>query len=74
MSDRMNCPKDDYCIPQETCIKNVRLATAYVPFQKLCTLYSPLEGLVMGTIFPELYSPFGKMKKCKSCREEEDEE
>jgi hypothetical protein len=73
MSDRMNCPKEDYCIPQETFIKNVRLATAYVPFQKFCTLYSPMEGLAMGTIFPELYSPYGKMKKNKVCREEGDE-
>ena len=73
MPDRTNCPKDDYCIPQETSIKNVRLATAYVPFQKLCSLYSPIEGLIKGTVFPELNSPYGKMKKCKTFREEGDE-
>lgn len=42
------------CIPQETVIYNVRLARAYVPFQKFCTTYVPLESLKRGTIFPEL--------------------
>jgi len=52
------------CIPQETEIKGVRLATAYVPFQKLCTIFSPIEALKRGTAFPELYSPYeGKDKK-----------
>ncbi|WP_291632541.1 spore coat associated protein CotJA [Clostridium sp.] len=52
------------CIPQETEIKNVRLAAAYVPYQKLCTLFSPLEALKKGTVFPELYSPYdGEDKK-----------
>jgi hypothetical protein len=54
------------CIPQETTIKNVRLAAAYVPYQKLCTLLSPFEALSIGTAFPELYSPYhGKNKKAK---------
>lgn len=47
------------CVPQETVIRNVRLAAAYVPYQKFCTCYSPLEGLMNGTIFPELVSPYG---------------
>lgn len=52
------------CIPQETVIKNVRLAAAYVPYQKLCTLFSPLEALKRGTAFPELFSPYdGENKK-----------
>lgn len=52
------------CIPQETIIKNIRLAAAYVPYQKLCTLFSPLEALKRGTAFPELYSPYdGEDKK-----------
>jgi len=52
------------CIPQETEIKGVRLATAYVPFQKYCTIFSPIEALKRGTAFPELYSPYeGKDKK-----------
>ncbi len=42
------------CIPQETVIYNVRLARAYVPFQKFCTTYVPLESLKKGTVFPEL--------------------
>ena len=52
------------CVPQETAIYNVRLAMAYVPFQKMCTLLNPLEALSKGTVFPELYSPYdGKGKK-----------
>ena len=51
------CPN---CIPQETVIQNVQLATAYVPFQKFCTVMSPLESLFKGTAFPELFSPYSK--------------
>ncbi len=55
------------CIPQETVIKNVRLAAAYVPYQQMCTLLSPLDALRHGTAFPELYSPYDrKYKKGKS--------
>ena len=51
------------CTPQETDIKNVRLAMAYIPFQILCELFKPLEALNRGTAFPELYSPYkGKDK------------
>lgn len=60
----MDCKKPDKCIPQETEIRDVRLAVAYVPYQKMCTLFSPLEALRKGTVFPELYSPYtGKDKK-----------
>lgn len=45
---------DSECIPQETAICNVKLATAYVPFQELCDTYDPLVGLKRGTIFPSL--------------------
>ncbi|MBW9153174.1 spore coat associated protein CotJA [Clostridium estertheticum] len=61
------------CIPQETVIKNVRLAAAYVPYQKLCTLFSPLEALKRGTAFPELYSPYdgeAKWHKLESSKKE----
>ncbi len=59
-----DCKTPKKCIPQETVITNVRLAAAYVPYQKLCTLFSPLESLKRGTAFPELYSPFeGENKK-----------
>lgn len=55
------CP----CIPQETVINNVRLARAYVPFQKLCNLFTPEEALDKGTVFPELYSPYSKKEYAK---------
>lgn len=61
-----NCPPMQQCIPQELVIRNVRLAAAYVPYQRLCTLLSPIEALRHGTVFPELYSPYeGKDKKCR---------
>ncbi|MCT8978768.1 spore coat associated protein CotJA [Clostridium sp. CX1] len=60
------CPSMGKCIPQELVIRNVRLAAAYVPYQKLCTLLSPIEALRHGTAFPELYSPYeGKDRKCR---------
>lgn len=31
---------------------------AYVPFQNAGTLYSPEQGICMGTLFPELDKPF----------------
>lgn len=54
------CPPVDNCVPQETIIRNVRLAAAYVPYQKMCTLFSPIDALKHGTSFPELYSPYDK--------------
>jgi len=59
----VSCPAKGNCIPQETIIRDVRLAAAYVPYQKLCTIFSPIEGLKRGTIFPELYSPWDKEAK-----------
>lgn len=61
---QMNNVPDDFtkypcpCIPQEMMITNVKLATAYVPFQKYCGTFCPIEGLDKGTVFPELYSPY----------------
>jgi hypothetical protein len=52
------CPAMNNCIPQETIIRDVRLAAAYVPYQNICTLFSPIEALRRGTVFPELYSPY----------------
>lgn len=61
-----SCSPKNECIPQEMVIRNVRLAAAYVPYQYLCTLFSPIEALKFGTVFPELYSPYeGKDKKHK---------
>lgn len=48
----------DTCIPQEIIIKDVRLARAYVPIEKYCSTYKPLEALNKGTSFPELYVPY----------------
>ncbi|MBZ9686718.1 spore coat associated protein CotJA [Clostridium estertheticum] len=57
------------CIPQETVIENVRLAAAYVPYQVLCALFTPVEALRSGTTFPELYSPYkGEDKKSRPCQ------
>lgn len=65
MSKNINSLQEK-CIPQEMVIRNVRLAAAYVPYQMLCTLLSPIEALKHGTAFPELYSPYdGKNKKTK---------
>lgn len=72
--ENRKCPVSSSCIPQETVIKNVRLAAAYVPFQKLCNIFSPIEAFKAGTIFPELYSPYdGKYKKIKAAKRGEDE-
>lgn len=44
------------CRPFDDTIVVDRLARAYVPMQKLCTLLEPTEALLSGTIFPELVS------------------
>jgi len=59
----MNHSRRKTCIPQETVITNVKLASAYVPFQKMCSNLSPIEALKKGTIFPELYSPYISKKR-----------
>ncbi|NLY76667.1 MAG: spore coat associated protein CotJA [Tissierellia bacterium] len=38
--------------------RNMLLARAYVPFQRLNQIYSPSEALRKGTLFPELYMPY----------------
>lgn len=67
MQDREKCCVSDqqdrhgcHCIPQETTIRNVWLATAYVAFQKFCGNMPPLESLIYGTVFAELVSPYWK--------------
>ena len=37
---------------------SLHLAMAYVPVQQLETVYSPLDALVNGTLFPALCKPF----------------
>jgi hypothetical protein len=51
------------CVPQETVINNVKLAHAYVPFEKLCTAFTPLMSLKNGTISPALYDVSGWDRK-----------
>lgn len=36
----------------------VRLAQAYVIWQKYGQIFSPAEALEKGTLFPDLYSPY----------------
>ncbi len=36
-----------------------KLGYAYVPVQKIDKVYSPEEGFLKGSLFPELYLPFG---------------
>ncbi|MBZ2176063.1 spore coat associated protein CotJA [Schnuerera sp. xch1] len=38
--------------------RDMRLARAYVPFQRLNEVYDPKEALKRGTLFPELYMPY----------------
>lgn len=40
--------------------KNLKLARAYVPFQKICGIYEKEEALIKGTIFKGLSSPYCK--------------
>lgn len=56
------------CIPQEMVIDYVRLAAAYVPFQHMCELFSPIEALKKGTPFPELFSPYDAGNKKNKAR------
>ncbi|NLW56883.1 MAG: spore coat associated protein CotJA [Firmicutes bacterium] len=41
----------------------MRLARAYVPFQIFNKRLNPMEGLMKGTIFPELYFPYRGHKR-----------
>lgn len=51
------------CVPQETVLENVRLAQAYVPFQFLCSTFSPESALMKGTIFPPLWDNYKRRKE-----------
>lgn len=39
-------------------LEKLRLARAYIPWQRYGKTYSPREALERGTLFPELYSPY----------------
>ena len=49
---------------------NAVLAQSYVPFQFMDKTFKPCVGLKMGTIFPELVSPY---VPCQSIEEIENE-
>lgn len=42
------------CVPWEQVINDVQIAHAYVPWQKLCGTFVPMQALRKGTAFPEL--------------------
>lgn len=46
--------------------ENPMLAQSYVPIQQMKKVFNPEVGLKMGTIFPELVSPYAP---CQSIRE-----
>ncbi|WP_312811079.1 spore coat associated protein CotJA [Sedimentibacter sp.] len=67
--DEMYYSNPETCIPQELVIENVRLAAAYVPYQFMCEVFSPIESLAAGTAFPELFSPYNrKDNENRPCR------
>jgi hypothetical protein len=45
------------CTGWETPVDAPWSAEAYVPEQYLCSLFGEEEGLVKGTVFPQLYRP-----------------
>lgn len=42
---------------------HLKLAQAYVPYQKYSTIFSPQEALKQGTLFPELVRPYYKQRE-----------
>lgn len=45
--------------PNYPCAFMPQLAHAYVPYQCMENIYSPMRGLTQGTVFPELDMPYG---------------
>ncbi|HHX51144.1 MAG TPA: spore coat associated protein CotJA [Clostridia bacterium] len=45
--------------PGPECPPGMELAQAYVPWQTFGRTFSPQEALQKGTLFPELYRPYG---------------
>jgi hypothetical protein len=43
-------------------VPEMRLARAYVPYQTYGRTFDPAEGLLKGTIFPELFMPYDPKK------------
>ena len=48
-------------------VPNAQLAVAYVPIQCFTVSFSSQEALKMGTMFPELYSPYEKEQDNRRC-------
>lgn len=55
---------NDFCVPYEQTIEVNSLATAYMPFQYMCSLLDYEEALVKGTVFPELTLPYSNKHCC----------
>lgn len=56
-----------YCKPSDIFANNCKkqtLGMAYVPAQRWHTTFDYETGFMKGTIFPELYMPFGKEGGC----------
>ncbi|HHX24225.1 MAG: spore coat associated protein CotJA [Tepidanaerobacteraceae bacterium] len=45
---------------EESLFVNNRLAEAYIPFQIYGEIFDPRTALMKGTLFPELYRPYGQ--------------
>ncbi|MFQ8686795.1 MAG: spore coat associated protein CotJA [Anaerotignaceae bacterium] len=54
LKENIEMNNNSKCIAFETPIYPSGLAQAYVPIQKICSYYEPMEALIEGTIFPEL--------------------
>lgn len=57
-TNEMNCMCGFDTDEDSTFPSNPMLAQSYVPIQKMNKVFSPEVGLRMGTIFPELVSPY----------------
>ncbi|MGI6154170.1 MAG: spore coat associated protein CotJA [Christensenellaceae bacterium] len=58
-------PPRDGCRPPRPPKKE--LAQAYIPYQYYTERFAPMTALDKGTIFPELYKPYEKGGKYRSC-------
>lgn len=59
--DELNMPKSMGVI--------LRLAQSYVPVQVYLNRWDYAKGLMMGTIFPELYRPYYEKAHMRACYE-----
>lgn len=52
----------EYHNEHESYSPRLRLAEAYIPYQRYGRIFNPREALEKGTLFPELYRPYHKRK------------